>query len=87
MYQRPQALARGQHGARRTAAGCGTETAVSVRTRSGRRGGEQPADGRAPVVADQVHRAADPLDQGGDVADEQRQPVVAAAARAGRRGE
>ena len=65
MYQDEQPLA-GGHIARRKATGCGTETAVSVRTRSGRRG-DQPGDRRTPVVADQVHRTADRVDQRRDV--------------------
>lgn len=47
---------------------------------------ERPRDGRAPVVPDDVHRAAaEPLDQRDDIADEMRHAVSGDAARAGER--
>ena len=69
--------------ARRNAAGCGTDTAVSVRTRSGRRRGQPPRDHGTPVVADDVHRTADRVDQRRDVARPACRPVVATPARPG----
>ncbi len=47
---------------------------------------DHPPDHRAPVVADEVHRGADVVDQRGDVADEVGHPVVAAPARPRTRG-
>ena len=41
---------------RTNAPGCGTETEVSVATRSGREAAERPRHRGAPVVTDQVHR-------------------------------
>ena len=47
-------------------------------------GGEQPGHVRAPVVADQVHRPADDVDQRDDVGDELGRPVGPAACAGGR---